>query len=132
MHIGIERWRPHMDSNASDPARRVLCRADELRDGESREFHATPEDEYSLFVVRRRDRIYAYRNSCPHTGAPLNWQGDRFLSFDGSLIQCSLHGAQFRIEDGICIWGPCVRQRLTPLRAMIEQDLVVLLPEDKR
>lgn len=118
-----------MDNTLSDRSRYTLCRIDELGENESREFHLSPNDPHSVFVVRRGGRVYAYRNRCPHTGAPLNWQGDNFLSLDRSLIQCSLHGAQFRIEDGICIWGPCVRQRLAAVGVAIEHGSIVLLPD---
>lgn len=60
---------------------------------------------------------------------PFNWQGDNFLSLDRNLIQCSLHGALFRIQDGVCVWGPCVRQRLAAVRIAIEHGSLVLLPD---
>lgn len=110
-------------SNSRSLSRYVLCDADELGHGESRGFEV---GNVSLFVVRQQARVYAYRNHCPHTGASLNWQNDNFLSFDGSLIQCALHGALFQIEDGICIWGPCVRQRLNELFVKIENGSVIL------
>jgi nitrite reductase/ring-hydroxylating ferredoxin subunit len=44
---------------------------------------------------------------CPHLGIPLNWAPERFLDLDGTLIQCSSHGALFQIDSGECIAGPC-------------------------
>ncbi len=112
------------------PAWHPLCHRDELAHGESREFALPGGDTRSLFAVRQHQQVYVYLNSCPHTGASLNWGADEFLSFDRSLIQCSLHGAQFRIDDGLCIWGPCLRQRLTalPVRLGDEQVEVDLSP----
>ena len=104
----------------------VLCHIDELAEGASRAFELPDVYPHPLFVIRLHDRVYAYRNSCPHTGAPLNWQGDNFLSFDGSLIQCALHGALFRIEDGFCIRGPCARQRLKSLPVTVDSNMVLL------
>ena len=118
-----------MDNKPSGSSPYTLCRLDELGDNESREFHISRHDPHSVFVVRQSSHVYAYRNRCPHTGAPLNWQGDNFLSLDHSFIQCSLHGAQFRIEDGACVWGPCLRQRLAAVRVTIEHDSIVLLPD---
>jgi hypothetical protein len=43
------------------------------------------------------------------------WKKDEYLNADGSRIQCSAHGALFRIEDGWCEIGPCVGERLTPV-----------------
>lgn len=78
------------------------------------------------FVVRRDATLHAYRNSCPHTGAPLEWQPDQFLDIGGSFIECALHGALFGIDDGRCVRGPCVGQHLQPLTVVIRDDGVWL------
>jgi nitrite reductase/ring-hydroxylating ferredoxin subunit len=60
------------------------------------------------FIVREEDRtLRAYKNSCPHTGAPLNWTPDQFLTISGQYIQCSIHGAMFKTQNGECFAGPC-------------------------
>ncbi|MBK8181915.1 MAG: Rieske 2Fe-2S domain-containing protein [Candidatus Competibacteraceae bacterium] len=108
----------------------LLCRLDELPEGESRGFAAKPDARYAdIVVVRAHQGIYAYRNRCPHTGAPMEWEPDRFLDFSGTLIQCGIHGALFRFDDGYCIAGPCARQSLRRI-AVIERDgwLVALEP----
>ena len=68
-----------------------------------------------FFVVRKEGVIRAYRNRCPHTGAPLEWQPHQFLDIDNGFIECALHGALFRVGDGLCLRGPCARQSLQPL-----------------
>jgi nitrite reductase/ring-hydroxylating ferredoxin subunit len=71
----------------------------------------------SGFMLREEDMtLRAYKNSCPHTGAPLNWTPDQFLTTSGQYIQCSIHGAMFKTEDGECFAGPCAGQFLKPLR----------------
>jgi len=80
-----------------------------------------------LFLVRRDREVYAYRNSCPHTGAPLDWQPDQFLDLSGAFIQCAMHGALFRIEDGECLQGPCPGQRLSAVPAEVRGEVVYLL-----
>ena len=65
-----------------------------------------------LFVVRKRDQLYAYRNRCPHIGVTLEWMPDEFLDVDRDYIQCAMHGALFAIEDGLCLRGPCLGQSL--------------------
>ena len=68
------------------------------------------------FIVRYESGgLQAYRNSCPHTGAPLNWTPDQFLTRSGRYIQCSIHGAMFMIDSGECFSGPCGGQFLKPL-----------------
>jgi nitrite reductase/ring-hydroxylating ferredoxin subunit len=80
-----------------------------------------------IFVVRRGGDVYAYINSCPHTRGPLEWIPDQFLNLDKTFIQCSTHNAQFRIEDGYCVSGPCTGESLTPLVVTVEEDEVWLL-----
>jgi nitrite reductase/ring-hydroxylating ferredoxin subunit len=68
---------------------------------------------YVLLV--RKNGLFAYVNSCPHQGTPLETFVDRFFTADGKFLLCSTHGAQFRIEDGLCIYGPCLGKHLAPL-----------------
>jgi len=95
---------------------RLLCLLAELEDGRSKGFDPLEEGRDTMFVVRRGDRVFAYRNACPHHDfARMAWKKDEYLNADRSRIQCSAHGALFRIEDGSCEIGPCVGARLTPV-----------------
>ncbi len=73
------------------------------------------------FVVHKDGLFFAYRNSCPHTGSPLDWVEHQFLDMDGSLIQCAVHDARFNIESGLCLAGPCTGESLQRLN-IIQQD----------
>ncbi|MBI3776123.1 MAG: Rieske 2Fe-2S domain-containing protein [Gammaproteobacteria bacterium] len=89
--------------------RQYLCELDAIPDGGSRGAILLAEGvERDIFLVRRGESVFAYVNSCPHTGATLNFQPGQFMSFDNYYIQCSIHAAQFRIHDGYCIYGPCL------------------------
>ena len=105
---------------------RVLCRTDEIPEGGGRGFE-TGSGEFSrrVFVVRHQGALYAYRNACPHVGTPLDWVADRFFDPSGTKLQCATHGAQFRIEDGTCVAGPCAGKRLKPLAVTVSGDYVV-------
>lgn len=93
-----------------------VCRAADIPVGESRGFAVEVSgSRIDIFLVRTPSLIVAYRNSCPHTGGPLDWVPDQFLNAGGDLIQCATHGALFRIEDGFCIKGPCSGRCLTAL-----------------
>jgi nitrite reductase/ring-hydroxylating ferredoxin subunit len=107
----------------------LLCRFDAIGDGTSKEVHFNDE-RTSICLVRKNETIYAYINSCPHTGSPLNWMGDQFLTRDGDMIQCSLHGALFRIVDGMCLWGPCLHQRLTAVPTVIRDGDILMAREE--
>jgi nitrite reductase/ring-hydroxylating ferredoxin subunit len=65
-----------------------------------------------VVYVRRHGVLYAYENRCPHQGTPLETFPDKFLNSDGSMLICSTHGARFRVEDGLCVSGPCKGERL--------------------
>ncbi len=111
-----------------DPAPLLrLCRFDELADPDSRGFAlqtaAGPQD---IFIVRRGAEAFAYVNHCPHTGSPLDWLPDQFLSLDRRLIQCALHAALFRIEDGRCVAGPCAGQALTSVPVALEEGWILV------
>jgi nitrite reductase/ring-hydroxylating ferredoxin subunit len=66
------------------------------------------------FVVRRGDAVHGYVDRCPHMQVPLAQELDGYLDPSGALIACSWHGALFRVEDGLCVAGPCTGQHLTP------------------
>ena len=105
----------------------VLCRLDEIADGESRGFlHAAEDDDIEFFVVRRGEVVFGYFNDCPHIGTPLNWKNKNFLTLDKSMIVCATHGAVFRIEDGNCSAGPCVGQRLKPIDVTCKNGNILL------
>lgn len=71
------------------------------------------DDAREYVLVRRYGTLYVYENRCPHQGTPLETFPDKFLNEDGSLLICSTHGARFRVEDGLCVSGPCKGQSLT-------------------
>ncbi len=101
------------------------CRLADLPQGS----HGLLRDEtgrYRLLVVRRGDELHAYHNRCPHTGAPLEWREHDFLDREGRYIQCSLHGALFRIEDGLCLAGPCRGRSLERVELELSGDGTVL------
>lgn len=104
-----------------------LCRLEEIPDGTARGFlFGQGPARLDLFVYRRGERLHAYRNACPHQGTPLETVPDRFLTVDGTRFLCTTHGAQFRIEDGLCTKGPCKGKSLEPLPVRLEEGWVVL------
>lgn len=112
-------------------AGRVLCRLDDIEDGQAKGFTlGTGLEAREIFVVREDDRVLGYVNSCPHLGTPLNWQDDVFISDDSGLILCATHGALFEIADGACVSGPCEGQALEAVPVAVDaQGRVVLSGE---
>lgn len=106
---------------------RGICRLAELDDPGSKGMTITVSEQLQdIFIVRQGGNVYGYLNSCPHTGGPLDWAPDRFLDLEGEYIQCAMHAALFRIEDGRCIAGPCNGDRLTPVPVRVEAGVVCL------
>ena len=101
----------------------MLCRLDDIAEPGARGFvFGGGTARWEVFVVRHGGRVRAYENSCPHTGTPLETLPDTFLTANGALILCSTHGARFRPEDGYCVSGPCIGDRLAPVAISIDDD----------
>ena len=106
----------------------LICPLDRLSDPGSYGFALDFEGErIEGFVVQRDGECFAYRNSCPHTGSPLDWVEHQFLDLDGALIQCSTHDARFLIDTGECVFGPCPGQSLEALHITLRDDAVYLV-----
>lgn len=97
----------------SDPA---ICSLYGLADPGTHEF-SIGEGDWPLrgFVVRYRNEVRAYVNSCPHIGLPLNGKPHTFFAPHVELLQCVAHGALFEPHTGECVAGPCVGRRLREL-----------------
>jgi nitrite reductase/ring-hydroxylating ferredoxin subunit len=109
---------------------RVLCRIEDLPEGESRGFPAAPGGFTGLFAIRKGQVVHVYVNSCPHIGLPLDPAPDRFLDAKKAVIVCSAHGARFRIGDGECISGPCYGESLEAVPARVDEEGRVIVPAD--
>jgi len=107
----------------------LLCKADEIAEGQARGVVlGEGADRRDIIVVRRHGVVRGYVNSCPHQGVPLETFPDKFLTADGSQFICSAHGARFRVEDGVCVSGPCLGKGLTPLAVEIAGQDVLIKP----
>lgn len=80
---------------------------------------AVGDQEVPLILTRRGESVSVFVNRCPHVGVGLDWVPGRFMDPDGRLLQCAMHGAQFRPADGFCVAGPCAGQSLIPLPARV-------------
>ena len=111
---------------AQPPPGTRLCGLDEIADPGSKGFLFREGEALFLgFVVRREEMVTGFVDRCPHAGMPLAMAPDRYLTREGDLILCSSHGALFRIEDGICVGGPCVGQALRAWAVRVEDHAVV-------
>lgn len=105
----------------------LLCRADEVAEGQARGFLiGDGVARRDVILVRRGGVLRAYVNACPHQGTPLDTFPERFLDRDGRLFVCSTHGARFRVEDGFCVSGPCEGKSLQPIACVLENGVVAV------
>ena len=102
----------------------VLCSLDDIPNPGGKGFALT--DRPPFFVIRTGNNVRGYLNICPHQGTPLDWKPDTFLTYNKSLIQCSTHGARFRIDDGKCVSGPCLGKSLVTIAVRNCSGAIVL------
>ena len=99
---------------------------DRIPDGKARNFVLEMRaGHFHGFVVRRGGAVHGYVDRCAHMGLPLAQKLDDYLTDDGSLIQCSWHGALYRIEDGQCVGGPCAGARLMAWPVAVRDGMIV-------
>ncbi len=90
----------------------VLCETREIPAQSAKGFRVAGR---SIVAVHHCGSFFVYENRCPHRGVELEWQPDQFLDLERNFIQCSTHGALFKIDNGECITGPCHGQSLTAI-----------------
>ncbi len=110
------------------PKKYSVCRLEKLIEKRCYGCEITHEGKLnSYFLVYHNNKIYSYLNRCPHTGVNLDWIPHQFLDSNNELIQCATHGALFNIEEGLCLRGPCVGDKLQSIENMIIDNSIYLI-----
>jgi nitrite reductase/ring-hydroxylating ferredoxin subunit len=105
----------------------ALLPLDAIGDGDARGVAVERDGRrHELIVVRRGGRVHCYINACPHLGTPLETFPDRFLDRAGKRLLCSTHGAQFLIETGYCVFGPCMGKSLAAVPVKVADGVIAL------
>jgi nitrite reductase/ring-hydroxylating ferredoxin subunit len=69
----------------------------------------------------------AYLNRCRHLPVPIDGGSKQYLTHDGAYLLCGTHGALYRLDDGVCIAGPCLKLALEKLQVLEENGVLFLL-----
>ena len=78
---------------------------------------------WDIFIARFGKQYFAYENACPHTGQRLDWEKNSFFEPNYmKVLMCGKHGAQFDVETGVCIKGPCEGQRLNSILCIVDDE----------
>lgn len=100
----------------------VIAAAESVEPGSAKAFSLSRITEagesrpFPIVVVRTMANDYfGYLNACPHDGSWLNVRPGEFFSRDRAFLRCGRHGANFEIETGLCVDGPCSGRNLEPV-----------------
>jgi len=113
--------------NGSVPYR--VCHLSELGTGSALGVDPEHCGRDTVFVVKKGERVFAYRDACPHyEGATtLPWRKDAYLDSTAEFIVCAAHGAEFEVETGLCVRGPCKGDVLTSVPLSIASDGIIVI-----
>lgn len=115
----------------------LLCRAEDIAEGEARGFGPLEGYRRKILVLRRNGTLHAWLDACPHYpgGTPMAWKTDAYLNGEKTHIACHSHGALFDMESGECVLGPCLGQQLTRIALTVSDEgeiFVAAAQEEKR
>ena len=75
---------------------------------------------FSLLLLRSGPTISAFANRCAHFGVPLAARQEQLLYQPHQHLQCNVHYARYRWQDGVCDRGDCVGEALIPVPLEID------------
>ena len=96
---------------------------------------ATIEGNLDVGIFNVAGEIVAFRNHCPHAGAPVcagtlgaavvsSGFGERHLEHEGCILKCPWHAWEFKLPEGITLTQPPFRLRRYPV--VIEEGQVFI------
>ena len=117
------------DGEAARPLIRVLaCARAELVPGEvvsvALPKGASRRPREALVLLGSDGAPRCYLNECRHLPIPIDLGSKRYLTNDKRHLLCGTHGALYRLDDGVCVTGPCLSLALTTL-PLIEEEGVL-------
>ena len=117
-----------------------ICRVEDVPKGRAIAREILLDDRKLVILLAAQDigegngdcgQYSAFLNSCPHTGVQLEWRPGDFMDPSNSYLQCSMHGALFQTDSGLCIEGPCVGDSLYKLDIELKHGIIYLLNHEQ-
>lgn len=119
----------------------VICDAQELLVGGR--VVATVADRLSVGVFNVGGQLVAFRNECPHAGAPVctgtlgsaiisDGLYERHLAHEGCILRCPWHAWEFKLPEGITLTQPTYRLKTYPVTVEEGQVVVDVGPASPR
>lgn len=106
-----------------------VVREEELRPGEVRAVALSRDGlgpREALVLLGEDGAPRAYLNRCQHLPIPLDGGSRVFLDAAGRHLRCGTHGALYRVEDGLCVGGPCPGRSLPALSLRVVEGWIEL------
>ncbi len=82
--------------------------------------------QYAILSRDEQGRVVAYLNECQHIPVPLGPPHVTLMTPGRQRLMCHTHGAEYRLNDGLCTAGPCTGERLTAIPFEVRQRRVFL------
>ena len=105
----------------------VLARLDDLSDGGVRLLTLNNGGLlYKIILLRSDEQIFAYVNRCAHFGVPLAEKPEHLYAQAHQSINCAVHYARYRWQDGLCDRGECKGEALIAIPVKVINGEVVI------
>lgn len=101
----------------------LICHINDVAEGEARRFLIGSDN---LILARTNGKLFAYRNECPHMNLPLANRSKAVINKEQNHLMCIQHAAEFSLENGLCVKGPCIGMKLEPVSIELTDDNVLL------
>lgn len=106
----------------------LLGKLEDIAENKAKGFDPNETGSNTFFVVRKKNELFAYTDICPHyNNTTLPWKRHQYLDGAAKYIVCAAHGALFEIDNGNCVQGPCLGQKLNklPIEISANQDIFI-------
>ncbi len=77
---------------------------------------------FTLVLLRAGNEVKAFVNRCAHFGVPLAAKQEQLIFKPLLSISCNVHYARYRWSDGVCEYGDCEGEALSPVPLQVSDN----------